>query len=145
MMKHFFFSFLAVLLCIGNLQAQSNSPFGVWKSVDDKTGEAKSHVEVYQKNGKMYGKIIKILTDKPNAKCDECKGEKKGQPVNGMVIIEGMQEVEGSWKNGTILDPQNGNVYGCVVWVETEKPNELKVRGKHWTGIYRTQTWFRVK
>ncbi len=143
-MKHFFFCFL-MLLGIGNLSAQSNSPFGVWKSVDDKTGEAKSHVEVYQKNGKMYGKIVKILTDKPNAKCDECKGDKKGQPVNGMVIIEGMQEVEGSWKNGTILDPQNGNVYGCVVWVEADKPNELKVRGKHWTGIYRTQTWFRVK
>ncbi len=143
-MKHFFFCFL-MLLGIGSLSAQSNSPFGVWKSVDDKTGEAKSHVEVYQKNGKMYGKIVKILTDKPNAKCDECKGDKKGQPVNGMVIIEGMQEVEGSWKNGTILDPQNGNVYGCVVWVEADKPNELKVRGKHWTGIYRTQTWFRVK
>jgi uncharacterized protein (DUF2147 family) len=143
-MKYFFFFFL-MLLGIGNLSAQSNSPFGVWKSVDDKTGEAKSHVEVYQKNGKMYGKIVKILTDKPNAKCDECKGDKKGQPVNGMVIIEGMQEVEGSWKNGTILDPQNGNVYGCVVWVEADKPNELKVRGKHWTGIYRTQTWFRVK
>lgn len=143
-MKYFFFSFL-MLLGIATVSAQSNSPFGVWKSIDDKTGEAKSHVEVYQKNGKMYGKIIKILTDKPNAKCDECKGEKKGQPVNGMVIIEGMQEVDGTWKNGTILDPQNGNVYGCVVWVETEKPNELKVRGKHWTGIYRTQTWFRVK
>ena len=143
-MKHFFFCFL-MLLGIGSLSAQSNSPFGVWKSVDDKTGEAKSHVEVYQKNGKMYGKIVKILTDKPNAKCDECKGDKKVQPVNGMVIIEGMQEVEGSWKNGTILDPQNGNVYGCVVWVEADKPNELKVRGKHWTGIYRTQTWFRVK
>lgn len=143
-MKYFFFSFL-MLLGIANVNAQSNSPFGVWKSIDDKTGEAKSHVEVYQKNGKMYGKIIKILTDKPNAKCDECKGEKKGQPVNGMVIIEGMQEVEGTWKNGTILDPQNGNVYGCVVWVEADKPNELKVRGKHWTGIYRTQTWFRVK
>lgn len=63
----------------------------------------------------------------------------------GMVIIEGLQESEGAWKSGTILDPQNGNVYGCSVWVESEKPNELKVRGKHWTGIYRTQTWFRVK
>lgn len=143
-MKHFFFCFL-MLLGIDNLTAQNASPFGVWKSVDDKTGEAKSHVEVYQKNGKMYGKIIKILTDKPNAKCDDCKGEKKGQPVMGMVIVEGLQEVEGSWKNGTILDPQNGNVYGCAIWVEADKPNELKVRGKHWTGIYRTQTWFRVK
>ncbi|HOY15823.1 MAG TPA: DUF2147 domain-containing protein [Haliscomenobacter sp.] len=143
-MKYCFFLMLAMLCLSTSVNAQ-NGPLGVWKSIDDKTGEAKSHVEVYQKNGKMYGKIIKILTDKPDAKCDDCKGSKKGQPVMGMVIIEGLQESEGAWKNGTILDPQNGNVYGCSVWVESEKPNELKVRGKHWTGIYRTQTWFRVK
>lgn len=143
-MKYFFFLMLGLLCSTAGMNAQ-NGPFGVWKSIDDKTGEAKSHVEVYQKNGKMYGKIIKILTDKPDAKCEDCKGSKKDQPVMGMVIIEGLQESEGAWKSGTILDPQNGNVYGCSVWVESEKPNELKVRGKHWTGIYRTQTWFRVK
>ena len=144
-MKYFLFCALCTWFSMGGLQAQDGSPFGVWKSIDDKTGEAKSHVEVYQKNGKMYGKIIKILTDKPNAKCDDCKGDKKGQPVMGMVIIEGMQEVDGAWRNGSILDPQNGNVYGCVIWLEKDEPNELKVRGKHWTGIFRTQTWYRVK
>lgn len=144
-MKYLFFCALSFALGLTQIQAQSSSPFGVWKSIDDKTGEAKSHVEVYQKNGKMYGKITKILTDKPNAKCDECKGDKKGQPVMGMVIIEGLQEDSGTWKNGSILDPQNGNVYGCSIWLENDKPNELKVRGKHWTGIYRTQTWYRVK
>jgi uncharacterized protein (DUF2147 family) len=144
-MKYFLSFFLFGLLCtIGTLKAQTG-PFGVWKSIDDKTGEAKSNVEVYQKNGKLYGKVIKILTDKPNAKCDDCKGDKKDQPVQGMVIIEGLQETEGTWKNGTILDPENGNVYGCVIWLEEGKPNELKVRGKHWSGLYRTQTWYRVK
>lgn len=139
----YFLSFV-LLLIIGTLEAQS-SPLGVWKSIDDKTGEAKSNVEVYQKNGKLYGKVIKILTDKPNAKCEDCKGDKKDQPVQGMVIIEGLQESAGTWKNGTILDPENGNVYGCVIWLEEGKPNELKVRGKHWSGLYRTQTWYRVK
>jgi uncharacterized protein (DUF2147 family) len=143
-MKYFLSFAVLGLFCIGTLEAQS-SPFGVWKSIDDKTGEAKSNVEVYQKNGKLYGKVIKILTDKPNAKCDDCKGDKKDQPVQGMVIIEGLQETEGTWKNGTILDPENGNVYGCVIWLEEGKPNELKVRGKHWSGLYRTQTWYRVK
>ena len=143
-MKYFLSFAVLGLFCICTLKAQ-NSPFGVWKSIDDKTGEAKSNVEVYQKNGKLYGKVIKILTDKPNAKCDDCKGDKKDQPVQGMVIIEGLQESAGTWKNGTILDPENGNVYGCVIWLEEGKPNELKVRGKHWSGLYRTQTWYRVK
>ena len=143
-MKYFFVFAVCLLGSMVNIQAQ-NSPFGLWKSIDDKTGEAKSHVEVYQKNGKMYGKVSKILTDKPNAKCAECKGDKKDQPVLGLVIIEGLQESAGTWKNGTILDPEDGKVYGCVIWLEEGKPNELKVRGKHWTGLYRTQTWYRVK
>lgn len=144
-MKYFLFCALSTILCLGQLAAQSNSPLGVWKSIDDKTGEAKSHVELYQKNGKTYGKVVKILTDKPNAKCDDCKGEKKGQPVLGLTIIENMTEVDGTWRNGTITDPESGNVYACVIWQESDKPNELKVRGKHWTGIYRTQTWYKVK
>ena len=143
-MKHFFFSFLSLLLALGTVHAQ-NSPFGVWKSIDDKTGEAKSHVEIYEKGDKLYGKITKILTDKPNAKCEECKGDKKDQPVLGLVIVEGLKETAGTWKSGTITDPEDGNVYGCSIWIEESKPNELKVRGKHWTGIYRTQTWYRVK
>ena len=58
-MKYFFFLMLGMLCLSASVNAQ-NSPFGVWKSIDDKTGEAKSHVEVYQKNGKLYGKIVKF-------------------------------------------------------------------------------------
>ncbi len=31
------------------------------------------------------------------------------------------------------------------MWFEKGQPDELRVRGKHWTGLYRTQTWYRVK
>ncbi|HHS95446.1 MAG TPA: DUF2147 domain-containing protein, partial [Phaeodactylibacter sp.] len=33
-------------LSSGILSAQS-TPIGVWKTIDDETGEAKSHVEIY--------------------------------------------------------------------------------------------------
>jgi uncharacterized protein (DUF2147 family) len=122
-----------------------SSALGMWKSVDDKTGEAKSNVEIYERNGKVYGKIAKILTDKPDAKCTECKGEKHNQPVLGLVIIEGLVKEGGVWKDGTILDPEDGKTYGCSIWLAEGDPNQLKVRGKHWTGLYRTQTWYRVK
>ncbi len=125
--------------------AYSQSAGGTWKTIDDKTGEAKSHVEVYEKNGKLYGKVVKLLLSAPDSKCDECKGDRKGKPVLGMLIVEGLSFSEGKWKNGNIMDPENGNFYGCTLWLETGKPDELRVKGIHWTGLSRTQTWYRVK
>ena len=120
------------------------SPAGTWKTVDDNTGEAKSHIEVYEEGGKFYGKITKLLKSDPATLCDECKGKKHNQPILGMVILEELVPVKAYWKNGTILDPENGKEYGCSIWFEEGKTDELRVRGKHWTGLYRTQTWFKV-
>ena len=30
------------------------------------------------------------------------------------------------------------------MWLEEGEPNTLYVRGKHWTGLYRTQEWQRL-
>jgi len=129
-----------------SLMAQE-TVLGTWKSIDDETGEAKSHVQIFKKGGEVYGKIVKILTDKGDeALCESCKGKRKNEPVLGMTIIESLeQEDDGRWRGGDILDPESGNTYGCVLWVPEGKSDELKVRGRHWTGLYRTQTWFRVK
>lgn len=137
---------LSAFLLLGLLTTASAqmTPLGVWKTIDDETGEAKSQVTIYERNGKLYGKITKILTDRPNAKCTECTGKKKDQPIKGLVIIEDLEPYEDYWKGGTILDPQKGKEYGLSVWFENNDPNLLYVRGKHWTGLYRTQNWYRV-
>ncbi len=144
MNKKIFYPFqLFLLLSLSNLLAQS--PAGVWKTIDDGTGEAKSHVEIYEHNGQFFGKIVKLLSSDPDTVCDECSGDKKDKPVLGMVILEALKPVRDYWGKGTILDPANGKEYGCSVWFENGKNKELKVRGKHWTGLYRTQTWYLVK
>lgn len=125
------------------LTAQS-SPAGTWKTIDDKTGEAKSYVEIYEKEGKFYGKISKLLRKPADTVCEECPGKKKNKPLIGMVILDGLESYKDYWRNGTILDPESGNEYGCSIWFENGNKNELKVRGKHWTGLYRTQTWYKV-
>lgn len=43
------------------LTMQSQSVIGKWKTIDDETGEAKSVVEIYEKSGKVYGKVVEIL------------------------------------------------------------------------------------
>ena len=138
------FPFIAFFLFIlSNLIAQS--PTGIWKTIDDETGEAKSHVEIYEQGGQYFGKVVKLLKSDPDTICDECKGDKKDKPVLGMVILESLKPVKDYWGSGTIMDPENGKEYGCSIWFEEGKEEELKVRGKHWTGLYRTQTWYRVK
>jgi uncharacterized protein (DUF2147 family) len=144
MKSKFFLTFLFLALGLVAITAQ-DSPAGVWKTIDDATGEAKSHVEIYEQNGKYYGKVVKLLQREPDTLCENCKGDKKNKPVLGMLIIEDMEAVKDYWKKGSIMDPENGNEYGCSIWFEDGKADELKVRGKHWTGLYRTQTWYRVK
>ncbi|MFN7118122.1 MAG: DUF2147 domain-containing protein [Saprospiraceae bacterium] len=138
-------SMLVFTFCTISVALAQSSPVGMWKTIDDKTGEAKSHVEIYEKDGKFYGKITKLLRKPADTVCEKCPGNKKNKPLIGMNVIEGLSFSKGYWRDGSILDPETGNEYGCSIWFEEGKPDELKVRGKHWTGLYRTQTWYKVK
>ncbi|MEM6263916.1 MAG: DUF2147 domain-containing protein [Bacteroidota bacterium] len=126
-----------LMLCC--MTAAAQSPVGTWKTVDDDSGEARSYVEIYEAGGKLYGKITKLLNQDSGARCDQCSGAKKNKPVVGLVIIEKMEPQKNLWEGGTILDPENGNEYDCEFWMDG---SNLKVKGKHWTGFSRTQTWY---
>ena len=136
-------SIIFLLFVFSNLIAQT--PAGIWKTIDDETGEAKSYVEIYEQDGAYFGKVVKLLKSDSGTLCDECTGDKKNKPMLEMVILESLQSTDNYWSKGTIMDPENGKEYGCSIWFEEGETEELKVRGKHWTGLYRTQTWFLVK
>jgi uncharacterized protein (DUF2147 family) len=126
----------------GSLSASAQSIVGKWKTIDDETNKARSIVEVYEEKGKYYGKIIKIFyqpDEKPNGVCEKCTDDRKGKVIEGMQIIRDLQKKNDEFKDGTILDPDNGKVYNCKIWVEK---GVLKVRG--YIGfLYRTQTWYK--
>ena len=132
------------LSILSSLPIFSQSVLGTWKTVDDRDGREKSYVQIYDSSGYVYGKVTKLLRDPADKICERCKGERKNKPLQGMVVIEALSKLKDNYGNGRIYDPVTGNDYGCTIWVENGKPNELKVRGKHWSGIYRTQTWYRV-
>lgn len=125
---------------------QSQSVFGKWKTIDDRTGKPKAIIDIYKKEGLMYGHVVKILEEgKENALCTKCDGELKDQPVLGMTIIEAAKENEdGEWKGKKLFDPQQAMTFRCKIWLNPENSNELKVRG-YLVFIYRTQTWLRVE
>ena len=136
--------FTVGLVCIILVYGKSQSPIGTWKTVDDKSGEEKSYVDIYAEESNLHGKITKLLRDDAKELCDQCPGDRKMKPILGMVILENLKPYKNYWRKGKILDPESGNEYGCSIWFEEGRPDELKVRGKHWTGLYRTQTWYRV-
>ena len=121
------------------------SPVGTWKTIDDETGKEKSYVEIYEKDGKLYGKVSKILTKgKEDAKCDKCSGALKNKPIQGMVILYDLKKSGNEWTGGKILDPNSGKEYKATVKLNGK--DKLDVRG--YVGISlvgRTQTWIKVK
>jgi len=114
------------LVTFFNLQSQSI--FGKWHSTNEETGEVDSVIEVYEKNGKAFAKIVEIKNPKrKNAICDLCTGENKDKPILGLNILTGLEKDGDEWSGGKILDPRNGKVYKCYIKLETE--NKLKIRG----------------
>ena len=135
------FVFCSVL----QMNAQVNMVLGQWKTIDDETGAAKSIVEVYEKEGKVFGKIIDILNPADKDKvCIYCIGDEKNQPIIGLNIIKGLQLDGDRYEDGTIFDPENGKEYKAKIWVENDAPNTLMVRG-YIAFFYRTQEWIRVE
>jgi uncharacterized protein (DUF2147 family) len=115
---------------------------GKWTTIDDNSGQEKSVVEIFEKGGKYFGKVIKLFRDAnedPDPVCDECQSDdpRYKKKIIGMEIIRDMEKSGDEYSNGDILDPENGKVYKCKLWVEG---NELKVRG-YWGPFFRTQSW----
>lgn len=142
-MNRFIF-FLCTLLL--SLWSYGQSCTGYWITIDDATGLKKSIVELYKKDGNLYGKVVYIYKrgkDGPHSKCTECNGKLYNQPIMGMVILRQMEWDGSQWENGNILDPDNGKTYTCTLWLNEENKNKLNVRG-YIGPFFRTQEWIRT-
>lgn len=137
---------LIIILMSTSFLVSSQSVFGKWKTIDDRTGNPKAIISIYEKDGLMYGDVVEIVEKgKENALCVKCDGDKKDKPVVGMTIIEGLKENEdGEWKGKTLFDPEQAMTFRCKIWLNPDNSDELKVRG-YLAFIYRTQTWIRVE
>lgn len=123
------------------------TPVGKWKTIDDETQQAKSIIEIFEKNGLLYGKIEKLFRkadEDQNPKCDKCSGDKKDQLIIGMQILNGLKkDSDAKWTGGEILDPNNGKTYSCKL-ILIEDGKRLNVRGFiGFSLLGRTQTWER--
>lgn len=142
-MKKILLTFSLIALTVISAVAQDVT--GKWNTIDDNTGKARSVVEIYEQNGKIYGKIIDIVDPTKRDKlCTECPGDDKNKPLLGLVILKDLKKDGSEYNGGTIMDPDNGKIYKS--YIELESANKLKVRGYiGFSLLGRTQYWERVK
>jgi uncharacterized protein (DUF2147 family) len=122
------------------------TPLGLWRSVDDKTGEAKAEIRITETGGVLTGRIEKLLKSaKPNPVCEQCTDERRNQPIQGLEIIRGVRKAQGKevWDGGKVLDPENGKEYNARL-TPIEGGQKLEMRGS-FGPFGRTQTWVRVQ
>lgn len=129
-MKHILMTAIFGLCSIAAQAAEGIT--GYWTTIDDETKEAKSVVQIYEYQGKYYGRVVKLLKDQ------NAKAKIPGNPsVLGLDIIWDLEQDGDTYSGGEVLDPTKGKVYGCEVWREGKN---LIVRGKI-AFLGRNQTW----
>lgn len=139
-----YLSLPVLLLC--SLLAHASSPIGVWKTIDDETGEAKSLVQISEANGELQARIVKLFRkpeEDQNPLCTKCDGARKNQPIIGMQVLWGLKADGDRYSGGHVLDPKKGKVYNATLKVAPDGKS-LEMRG--FLGISllgRTQKWLR--
>lgn len=137
---------ILILSLLISIYGNSQSVTGKWKTIDDETGQPKSVVEIYEKSGKIYGKIVEIIdATKTKEICSKCtETEDKNMPILGMIIIKGLKKDGKEFSGGKILDPKSGKIYKCSLSLLS--PDKLTVRGYIGVSLFgRSQTWIKVK
>lgn len=143
-MKH---AFAAALLAATGLAQAQMSPVGLWRSIDDSTGQAKAEISIRDNGqGALNGKVERsLVAPSPEPLCTLCTDDRKGQPKIGLEIIRDAKKSgsEAVWEGGTILDPENGKIYKLRL-APIEGGAKLQVRG-YIGPFFRTQVWQRVQ
>jgi uncharacterized protein (DUF2147 family) len=137
---------LAILILTWSVYAADPSPLGLWKTIDDNTGQPSGLVRIREVNGQYEGKVEKIFpkpAEPQNPNCEKCEGSRHNQPVMGMTILWGLTKQGEEYRGGEILDPENGKIYRARVKL-IDNGQKLDVRGFIGVSLFgRSQIWLR--
>jgi len=149
MRRGFLFGVICVCIAVFHgavLNAAEPSPTGLWKTIDDSSGQTKGLIRIREVNGQYEGKLEKIFPkpgEDPAPRCDKCEGARHNQPVLGMTILWGLTRQGDEYQGGEALDPENGKIYRAKMKL-IDGGKKLEVRGFIGISLFgRSQTWLR--
>ncbi|WP_111860087.1 DUF2147 domain-containing protein [Acinetobacter sp. CFCC 10889] len=144
---------LVALLGMGLLtQVYAASPLvGYWKSVDDRTGEALSLIEIKKLEDGTYGGFILHRFAAPGSvaltHCTKCPEPYKNKPLVGMQILSGFIEdpkKPNNFINGKVLEAKSGKIFEGKGQLVADG-RRLRLRGFIGVSMLgRTQVWLKV-
>jgi uncharacterized protein (DUF2147 family) len=130
----------------GSGGSAANTPVGRWQTVDDATGNIDSVVVLWEENGKLYGRIERLVNPDPkdpDPRCVRCSGDLKDRSLVGLRIIWDLAKNGEQWSGGVIVDPNSGKIYRCSIAV-IDGGKKLRVRGFLGFSLFgRTEYWLR--
>ena len=130
---------LMILAVFATACFAADPALGIWKSIDDKTGEVTAIWKIYQEGDTLFGTIAAVVDNPQDVVASACKPSYKGFPVAGEVNkmhtvgtpwIFNMKNdgTPGNWSKGNIVNPGDGKMYGCVIkYLEPGQKNKSYV------------------
>jgi uncharacterized protein (DUF2147 family) len=139
------FCLCAILFVNPAMAASLNMPTGLWLAHDDE-GKPTGFIRITEKAGIYTGVIEKGLPEITEEQfCTACKGDKKDQPLIGMVIIKNVKVKGNALIGDEILDPFTGKTYRVKLSLQ-EGGQQMEVRGFIGFSLFgRTQIWKRAQ
>ena len=140
---------LFILLTSSSQIAFSADLSGLWQSIDDKTGNVKTTVEIRPDTQGIYTGTIKTISPRVGSQlqetCTLCPIPHTNQRLVGLKTITGLKHVSGSdYAEGQILDPISGKQQSLKAKLSASG-NRLNLQGFSNNIAGRTQAWIRVK
>lgn len=142
---------LGMTMGFSSVLAYAASIEGYWKSIEERTGQQLSIVEIRKgDDGKFHGKIIYRY---PNASgnalthCTKCAAPNTNKPILGLEILYNFREDPNkpdSYIDGRVLEATSGKVYKGKASV-TAGGKRLRMRGyMGFSALGRTVVWIRT-
>ena len=117
-----FLSFPQILFA----QNKASDVVGIWI-----TAENESKIEIFEQEGKFYGKIVWLremtLNGKPKIDGKNPNLQLKNRPIQGMIFMENFTfDGKYQWTNGNIYDSRSGKTYSSKMGMLPSGQLEIK-------------------
>ena len=142
---------LGLVLSLASVTAFSATIEGFWHSIDDRTGEQLSIVEIRKgADGRYHGKIAyryPVPGGVALTHCTKCPPPYTNQPIVGLEFFSGFKQDEKNpnlYVDGRVLEPKSGKIYKGKANLSADG-KRLRLRG--YVGVSalgRTQVWIRT-